>query len=338
MAGKKNLAAVPGTFLFRSLHPGVRLGTASDRYSGWTGQIYSDSLYEGRITSRRKTVGGRPFTEKVLPVDSVREYFEHFAILEIDATFYQSLIDREGKLTRNYHLLSAYREFLQEDDMILLKVPQSVFAPKVPARGKYVDNPEYLDAEAFTSRFYEPAVRILEPFLGGFIFEQAYQRKKDRSTVGETAGSLDEFFSAVPRDNRYHVELRTAGLMSAEVFSVFEKYGLGQVLAHWTWLPSLIEQFDKSGRTFFNSGQRVVIRLLTPRGKRYEETYVEAFPFDSLVDGMLSHRMIDETVELMRIAIEEGVRIDVIINNRAGGNAPLIARAIADKFLSGNNS
>ena len=49
---------------------------------------------------------------------------------------------------------------------------------------------------------------------------------------------------------------------------------------------------------------------------------------------MLNSRMMDETVDIMRAAIEDGVQINVIINNRAGGNAPLIAQKIAKQFLA----
>jgi len=48
---------------------------------------------------------------------------------------------------------------------------------------------------------------------------------------------------------------------------------------------------------------------------------------------MLAPEMILETVEIMRTAIEKGLGINAIINNRAGGNAPLIAQEIAKKFL-----
>ena len=34
-------------FLFRDIHPYVRIGTASDRYAGWIGQIYSEGRYRG---------------------------------------------------------------------------------------------------------------------------------------------------------------------------------------------------------------------------------------------------------------------------------------------------
>ena len=78
-------------FQFRNLHPQVLIGTASDRYAGWLGQIYSQDRYQGRITKRTKIIGGKSFIEEVLPVDSVAEYFEHFTVLEIDFIFYRPL-------------------------------------------------------------------------------------------------------------------------------------------------------------------------------------------------------------------------------------------------------
>jgi hypothetical protein len=39
-------------FHFRNLHPQVLIGTASDRYAGWIGQIYSQDRYTGRISQR----------------------------------------------------------------------------------------------------------------------------------------------------------------------------------------------------------------------------------------------------------------------------------------------
>jgi hypothetical protein len=47
---------------FWRLHPQVRLGTASDRYAGWLGQIYTQERYQGRIGQRTKVVGKHTFT------------------------------------------------------------------------------------------------------------------------------------------------------------------------------------------------------------------------------------------------------------------------------------
>ena len=61
----------PETFHFRGLHPLVSIGTASDRYAGWLGQIYTSERYTGQITRRSHAVGGKAFVEEVLPVESV---------------------------------------------------------------------------------------------------------------------------------------------------------------------------------------------------------------------------------------------------------------------------
>ncbi len=99
-------------FFFHHLHPQVKRGTASDRYAGWLGQIYSSERYQGRIGQRTKVVGEHSFIEEVLPVDSVAEYFEHFPVLEIDFTFYRPLKDQNGKLTQTFKVLKAYQHHL----------------------------------------------------------------------------------------------------------------------------------------------------------------------------------------------------------------------------------
>ncbi len=43
--------------------------------------------------------------------------------------------------------------------------------------------------------------------------------------------------------------------------------------------------------------------------------------------------MILETVEIVKTAIEKGMLVNLSINNRAGGNAPLIAKLIEEKFM-----
>jgi len=74
-------------FLFRDLLQNILIGTASDRYAGWIGQIYTPGRYENGITRRSHKIGEQNFTEEVLPIESVAEYFEHFPLLEIDYTF-----------------------------------------------------------------------------------------------------------------------------------------------------------------------------------------------------------------------------------------------------------
>ena len=86
---------------------------------------------------------------------------------------------------------------------------QQVSAERLRQGGKFVENKAYLNPEIFTNQFYNPAMEILGPHLRGFIFAQEYQPKKERVEPEEMAKSLDAFFKAVPKDKRYHIELRT---------------------------------------------------------------------------------------------------------------------------------
>jgi len=310
------------------------MGTASDRYAGWIGQIYTKERYEGRISRRTNKVGGKSFVEETLPVDSVEEYFEHFSVLEIDYTFYSFLIDEEGKPAQNFHVLERYRQHMKEKDRVVLKVPQMISAQKLRRGGQYIESETYLNAEMFLKRFYEPAIEVLGATLTGLIFEQEYQRKQDRISVKKMAEDLDRFFESVPKDTRYHIELRTDAYLSSPVFEVLEKHGVGQVLSHWTWLPPLRKQLAKANHSVFNSGRRRMVRLMTPIDVRYEDAYAQAHPFDKLVEGMLQPDMIRETAEIMRRAIRDSVETSVLINNRAGGNAPIIAQKVAEEFLT----
>jgi uncharacterized protein YecE (DUF72 family) len=322
-------------FKFRGLHPHIFLGTASDRYAGWIGKIYSKGKYEGHIHKRSKTVGKNTFTEETLPVESLEEYFDHFAILEIDFTFYRFLVDDQGKPTQNYYLLQQYGRHVHKGDFLFLKVPQVITARRLMRGNQFSENNSYLNVEIFTRQFYEPAQEILGPKIRGFIFEQEYHRKQERLEPQEEALNLDRFFESIPRDNRFHLELRTEAYLRQPVFEVLEKYGVGQVLSHWTWLPSLWRQFNLADQRFFNRERNVLLRLMTPRGMRYEEAYEKAFPFDRMVEGLLQAQMLEDTVKLMRRGLEEDQHLNVIINNRSGGSAPLIAQELASRFLTG---
>lgn len=319
--------------MLRGLHLIIFIGMASDRYAGWIGQIYSQDRYVNRITEQKHTVGGKSFTEKVLPVDSAQEYFEHFPVLEIDYTFYRLLHDNQRRPTQNYHVLTEYKRYMKEKDLFILKVPQVICARKLRRSGTLVENGDYLNTGVFTKQFYEPAIEILGSNIEGFIFEQEYHTKNDRIPIIELAESLNTFFSRIPKDTRYHIELRTEVYLTDPVFKVLEKHGVGLVFSHWTWLPPLSKQLTKIDGKFFNSGNSCIVRLITPFRMKYEDSYAKAFPFDKLVEGMLDPRMIEDTVQLIKEAIRRERKIAIIINNRAGGNAPLIARIIAEKFL-----
>ncbi len=319
-------------YVFRHIHPLISIGTASDRYRGWIGQIYSEELYKDRITSRTNRVGRNSFQEQVLPVDCVREYFQHFRILEIDYTFYAPLIEH-GVPTPCANTLQQYSMHMQPEDRVFLKAPRMFFAQKLRRGKEYVQNENYLAAKPFVLQFYEPAVSLLGPKLKGIIFEQEYQRLEERPSAAELASQLDRFFGSIPPDDRYHVELRTEAYISRPVIDTLEKHGIGQVLSHWTWLPNLQRQFSRAGNRFITAGRQALIRLMTPIGIRYEDAYAKAFPFDNLIEEMIQPGMIPQTAQLMWKALEGDLEINIIINNRSSGNAPGLAQRIVREFV-----
>lgn len=156
------------SFRFRGLHPNIYMGTTSDRYAGWIGQIYTKERYAGRINRRTNVIGGKKFIEEVLPIDSVEEYFEHFRALEIDYTFYRPLTELDGTPTQNYQLLTRYLQYMKEGAHLVLKVPQMVSAQKFQRGKEYIPNPDYLNSEIFTNQFYKPALEVLGTFIWSF--------------------------------------------------------------------------------------------------------------------------------------------------------------------------
>jgi hypothetical protein len=51
-----------------------------------------------------------------------------------------------------------------------------------------------------------------------------------------------------------------------------------------------------------------------------------------MIDGMLDPEMIEDILPIVNEAVQDKYRINLIINNRVGGNAPLIAQMIASKL------
>jgi uncharacterized protein YecE (DUF72 family) len=320
----------------RNLHPHVRFGTASDRYAGWIGQIYPEDPYATRISSRNRKLAGQTFEERQVPIESVRVYFDHFDVLELDFTFYRPLLE-DGEPSPNYFVLSNYLDHAPEHARFLLKAPQKFFARTLRRGGEFVENPDFLDAEGYVETFHEPAVELLEDRLDGLIFQQEYQRVADSPSPEANVERLDNFFSALPSDAQYHLELRSAHLLTDPYFDWLDDRGLGHVFSHWTWLPAIRKQWSMCGERLTAANDQVVARLLTPRDVKYADAYAKAYPFDApvakLSETEQAHDMVLDATALAFQAEAHNATLNVIANNRAWGNAPDLARTIAHRIL-----
>ncbi len=325
---------------FRRVHECLAFGTASDRYAAWIGQVYPER-WRSEVQTRKKKLGGETFEERQLPVASVVDYFAHFSVLEIDFTFYRPLVEDDGEAGSNYFVLQQYAEHAPAEAFFLLKAPQA-FAARTLRRGgkggpRYEENPTYLDADAYTRQFLDPATELLGDRLRGILFEQEYTRVAESPAPEAFVANLDGFFRAVPDTVQTHLEVRSPHLLVPAYVDWLEARGLGFVFSHWQYLPSIKEQWERTGGRLTAADGNVVLRLLNPRGTSYAEAFAAAYPFDAPVPALAetaqARQMVDEATALAYRAAESGRTLNVIANNRAWGNSPALAQAVAARFL-----
>ncbi len=321
---------------FRAVHPHVRFGTASDRYAAWIGQIYPND-YASSVSERASRVGGRSFQIGKVPIASVRDYFAHFPVLEIDFTFYRPLLEADGEPSNTFAALQKYLDHAPEDARFLLKAPQQYFAPVLRQGNRFVPNLDYLDAETCLQRFHTPAVGLLQDRLAGVIFQQAYQRVGNSPTPRENIEALDAFFGRLPGSVQAHLELRSEHLLTPAYFDWLAARGLGFIFSYWTWLPPIREQWARCGRHFTAADGSAVARLLTPIDVKHAAAFAQAYPFDRAVPALSETKgardMVLDAAALSFQAEAQDAQLFVIAANRAWGNAPDLARTIAHRIL-----
>ena len=82
-----------------AFHQKIFIGTASDRYAVWIGQIYSPGRYDSRITHRTHKVGKQSFVENVLPVIKMALTLDNFFKAITPDTRYHIKLRTESYLT-----------------------------------------------------------------------------------------------------------------------------------------------------------------------------------------------------------------------------------------------
>src|SRR5690606_381962 len=233
--------------------------------------------------------------------------------------------EADGRPSPNLFVLQQYADHAPEDAVFYLKVPQTYFARTLRrsagGRVSYEPNPSFLDADAYTAQFHEPAVEVLGERLGGFLFEQEYQRVSESPPPEENVAELDAFFRRVPSDVQAHIELRSEHLLVPAYFAWLESMGIGHVFSHWTWLPPIRKQWKLCGGRFTAADGTAVARLLTPLGVKYEQAYATAHPFDrpvpEIADTAQARDMVLDAVALTYQAERQDALLNVIANNRA---------------------
>jgi uncharacterized protein YecE (DUF72 family) len=276
----------------------VRFGASSWNYPGWRGLVYHRD-YAGRGASARM----------------LEEYarFPLFRTVGIDSSFYAPPTEAT---------LASYSERLPAGFPCVSKVWNQLtvhtFAQaQDKARAGQV-NPDFLNPDVFLEAVYEPYQRYFADHAGPFVFEfQAIGRGTGMSP-DRFAGRLDEFFSALPRDARYGVEVRNEEFLTPMYFAVLREHGVAHVFNSWTRMPPIGDQLDLPGSL---SGPFLLARALLRPGRTYDEA-VDAFaPYDRIQDP--SPPLRQDLLRLIETAVRTRIPAYLLVNNRAEGSAPL---------------
>jgi len=144
----------------------------------------------------------------------------------------------------------------------------------------------------------------------------------------EFCSRLDTFFSQLPKDFRYAVEIRNAGLLGPDYRKVLEHHGVAHVYNHWSYMSPLREQHQRIEDRF--TAPFTILRLLTPLKMSYEAAKKRAEPYTKIVEELSEMRR--DTVDLVKQSVGEKRKAYVLVNNRSEGNAPLTIKAIMDQL------
>jgi uncharacterized protein YecE (DUF72 family) len=193
-----------------------------------------------------------------------------------------------------------------------------------PARAGKV-NPDFLNPELFMEEIYQPSQRHFAGHAGPFVFEFQTLAKSSGIDAEGFAQRLDEFFSSLPREGQYAVEIRNDEFLTPMYFAVLREHSVAHVFSSWTRMPPIGHQMDLPGSI---SGPFIVARALLRPGRTYDEA-VDAFaPYDRIREP--NPKLRRDLVRLVEAAVRTRIPAYLLVNNRAEGSAPLTIAAVAE--------
>jgi uncharacterized protein YecE (DUF72 family) len=287
---------------------GIRFGTSTWTYDGWSGEVY-----------HRRYRGAQP-------AQRLEEYARYplFRTVGIDSAFYDPPSEAE---------LRSYAQALPAGFPAVSKVWDRITAKRLgqdaPQPGLAgMRNPDFLNATLFKDTVLGPYDRVFRDHAGCFVFEFQAMRGKDLPDPLQWADQLDEFFTRLPREYRYAVELRNPELLTGLHGEVLKRHGVAHVFNSWTEMPAIGEQLD-SPWTF--SADFTVARALLKPGRRYTDAVKQFQPYDRVQEPLPDLRR--DLVRLVSAAQRRRIEAFILANNRAEGNAPGTIRAVARQWL-----
>jgi len=302
---------------------GIRLGTSSWSFPGWSGLVYAPR-------------DGKPESETRLARDGLAAYaaWPLFGCVSLDRTFYAPL-DAAG--------YARYAAAVPEDFRFVVKAPAAVTDPFIRAGGSgrvARENPSFLDSAAAAAACLVPAAAGLGLRLGAIVFQFPPLGRALVADVPRTVARLVAFVAALRHAARetapvpipVALEIRDPDLLGPSLTAGLRDTGALACLAAHARMPPLDEQARAWDLDGAGAGP-LVVRWNLHGGMDYEGARADYFPFDRLVDEDVPTRR--TLARLAREAAAAGRPVLVTINNKAEGSAPWSVRRLAEAIVSG---
>lgn len=288
--------------LARALPDQIQFGTSTWTYPGWKGLVYS-----------------RDYPKAGASAAMLAEYSQYplFRTVGVDSFFYApptaaTLTKYAAALPPGFRCVSKVWDRITVDTF---ESPRDRMVQGQP-------NPDFLNADLFVRDVLDPMREHFGEHTGPFVFE--FQRMRGKATLGEFVRRLDDFFSRLPADMPYAVELRNADFLHPEYFALLRTHGVGHVFNSWTAMPRIGEQLlmhDSITAPF------IVTRALLRPGRTYAEAVDRFAPYDRIREPNPELRA--DLAAVARTAYDLRIPAYILVNNRAEGSAPETIREVA---------
>lgn len=290
----------------------IRLGTSSWSFPGWAGIVYADKHTPGELSR-----------------EGLPAYQKHplFRAVGVDRTFYGAIPESE---------LATYAAQVGDDFRFLVKAGGQVTTPwqrDSESSGRFVPNPDFLDAAWATDNAVAPFVEAFGAKAGPLVFQFTPLGGRITKEPERFAVRLHAFLDRLPKGPWYAVEIRDRELLTSDYVAALVATGATHCLNVHSRMPDVRTQHEAAGEALRS---RVVVRWMLHAGLVYEEAKDRYKPFNRLVDEDPETRA--GLAEIALVHSRRGDEVIVIANNKAEGCAPASLRKLAEAIVERDRS